>query len=143
MKNMNIVLAEVVRKSMNNMYAVVEFESATAVNINAMADDCGNYIDGIEDVINAVINNDKRNWSIVIIARTHTLRIEKMNYKNGDVHVILTSAVSCDDGINVNEDMLNIVYDNSNPLVMETNFELVKFNDVANMIRDFCKFLTK
>lgn len=142
MKNMNIVLAEVVRKSINNMYAVVEFESATAVKINAMADDCGNYIDGIEDAINAIINNDKRNWSIVIVARTHTLRIEKMNYKNGDVHVLLTSVVSCDDGINVNEDMLNIVYDNSNPLVMETNFELVKFNDVAHMIRDFCKFLT-
>ena len=141
MKNMNIVLAEVVQKSMNNMFAVVEFESATAVNINAMADDCGNYIDGIVDVINAVINNDKRNWSIVIGARTHSLRIEKMNYKNGDVHVILTSEISCDDGIH--EDMLNIVYDNSNPLVMETNFELVKFNDVACMIRDFCKFLTK
>lgn len=141
MKNMNIVLAEVVQKSMNNMFAVVEFESATAVNINAMADDCGNYIDGIVDVINAVINNDKRNWNIVIVARTHTLRIEKMNYKNGDVHVILTSEISCDDGIH--DDMLNIVYDNSNPLVMETNFELVKFNEVANMIRDFCKFLTK
>ena len=130
MKNMNIVLADVVRKSMNNMYAVVEFESATAVNINAMADDCGNYIDGIEDVITAVI-----------VARTHTLRIEKMNYKNDDVHVLLTSEISCDDGIH--EDMLNIVYDNSNPLVMETNFELVKFNEVANMVRDFCKFLTK
>ena len=142
MKNMNIVLSEVVSKSMNNMYAVVEFESATAVNVNAMADDCGNYIDGVEDAINAVINNDKRNWSIVIIARTHTLRIEKMNYKNGDVHVLLTSEISCDDGIGINEDMLNIVYDNSNPLVMETNFELVKFNDVAHMIRDFCKFLT-
>lgn len=141
MKNMNIVLAEVVQKSMNNMFAVVEFESATAVNINAMADDCGNYIDGIVDVINAVINNDKRNWSISVVARTHSLRIEKMNYKNGDVHVILTSEISCDDGIH--EDMLNIVYDNSNPLVMETNFELVKFNEVANMIRDFCKFLTK
>ena len=141
MKNMNIVLAEVVQKSMSNMFAVVEFESATAVNINAMADDCGNYIDGIVDVINAVVNNDKRNWSIVIGARTHSLRIEKMNYKNGDVHVILTSEISCDDGIH--EDMLNIVYDNNNPLVMETNFELVKFNDVANMIRDFCKFLTK
>lgn len=141
MKNMNIVLAEVVQKSMNNMFAVVEFESNTAVNINAMADDCGNYIDGIVDVINAVINNDKRNWSISVGARTHSLRIEKMNYKNGDVHVILTSEISCDDGIH--EDMLNIVYDNSNPLVMETNFELVKFNEVANMIRDFCKFLTK
>ena len=141
MKNMNIVLAEVVQKSMNNMFAIVDFESATAVNINAMADDCGNYIDGIVDVINAVINNDKRNWSIVVGARTHSLRIEKMNYKNGDVHVILTSEISCDDGIH--EDMLNIVYDNSNPLVMETNFELVKFNEVANMIRDFCKFLTK
>lgn len=141
MKNMNIVLSEVVSKSMNNMYAVVEFESATAVNVNAMADDCGNYIDGIVDVINAVINNDKRNWSIVIGARTHSLRIEKMNYKNGDVHVLLTSEISCDDG-GIHEDMLNIVYDNSNPLVMETNFELVKFNDVAHMIRDFCKFLT-
>ena len=141
MKNMNIVLAEVVQKSMNNMFAVVEFESATYVNVNAMADDCGNYIDGIEDVINAVINNDKRNWNISVGARTHSLRIEKMNYKNGDVHVILTSEISCDDGIH--EDMLNIVYDNSNPLVMETNFELVKFNEVANMIRDFCKFLTK
>ena len=141
MKNMNIVLAEVVQKSMNNMYAVVEFESATAVKVNAMADDCGNYIDSIEDVINAVINNDKRNWSIVIVARTHTLRIEKMNYKNGDVHVLLTSEISCDDG-GTHEEMLNIVYDNSNPLVMETNFELVKFNDVAHMIRDFCKFLT-
>ena len=141
MKNMNIVLSEVISKSMNNMFSVVEFESNTAVNINAMADDCGNYIDGIVDVINAVINNDKRNWSIVIGARTHSLRIEKMNYKNGDIHVILTSEISCDDGLH--EDMLNIVYDNSNPLVMETNFELVKFNDVANMIRDFCKFLTK